>query len=58
MSDIFIFPSYREAFPIAVMEAGAMGFPSIGTNINECNEIIKDNHNCKIIPVKNIEVLK
>lgn len=52
MSDIFILPSYREGFPNAVLEAGAMGLPSIVTNINGCNEIISDNINGKIIPVK------
>ena len=52
MSDIFVLPSFREGFPNAVLEAGAMGLPSIVTNINGCNEIITDNINGKIIPVK------
>jgi len=52
MSDIFILPSYREGFPNAVLEAGAMGLPSIVTNINGCNEIITHNINGKIIPAK------
>ncbi len=47
-----VFPSYREGFPNVVLQAGAMGLPSIVSNINGCNEIIKQNHNGLIIPVK------
>ena len=39
-SDIFVFPSYREGFPNVVLEAGALGLPSIVTDINGSNEII------------------
>lgn len=52
MSDIFVLPSFREGFPNAVLEAGAMGLPSIVTDINGCNEIITDGINGRIIPVK------
>lgn len=38
--DTLIFPSYREGFPNVVMWASAMGFTSIITNINGCNEIV------------------
>lgn len=53
ISDALVFPSYREGFPNVVMQAGAMGIPSIVTNINGCNEIIIDNENGVIIPPKN-----
>ena len=53
MANALIFPSYREGFPNVVMQAGAMGLPSIVSNINGCNEIIEDNVNGLIIPVKN-----
>ena len=52
MSDVFVFPSYREGFPNVVMQAGAMELPSIVTNINGSNEIIEDGINGLIIPVK------
>ena len=35
------------------MQAGAMGLPSIVSDINGCNEIIEHNNNGLIIPVKN-----
>lgn len=53
ISDVLVFPSYREGFPNVVMQAGAMGLPSIVTNINGCNEIIINDTNGVIIPPKN-----
>ena len=52
-ADALVFPSYREGFPNVVMQAGAMELPSIVTDINGCNEIIKNNENGMIISVKN-----
>jgi glycosyltransferase involved in cell wall biosynthesis len=52
MSDTLVFPSYREGFPNVVMQAGAMGLPSIVTNINGCNEIIAHKVNGIVIPPK------
>ena len=57
ISDALVFPSYREGFPNVVMQAGAMGLPSIVTEINGCNEIIQDGVNGVIIPPKDIEAL-
>lgn len=56
-SDCFVFPSYREGFPNTVMEAGAMGLPSIVTDINGSREIIIDGKNGVIIPSKDVEAL-
>ena len=52
LSNLLVFPSYREGFPNVVMQAGAMGLPCIVTNINGCNEIIFEGINGTIIPVK------
>lgn len=57
VSDVLVFPSYREGFPNVVMQAGAMGLSSIVTNINGCNEIIKEGVNGKIIPPKDKNAL-
>lgn len=56
-SDALVFPSYREGFPNVVLQAGAMGLPSIVTDINGCNEIIIPNENGVIIPSKDEEAL-
>jgi len=45
ISDIFVFPSYREGFPNVVLQAGAMGLSCIVSDINGCNEIIEDRKN-------------
>ena len=58
ISDALAFPSYREGFPNVVMQAGAMGLPSIVSDINGCNEIIVEGKNGLIIPPKNVEKLK
>ena len=52
ISDCLVFPSYREGFPNVVMQAGAMGLPSIVSDINGCNEIIEEGINGVIVPVK------
>ncbi len=57
MSDVLVFPSYREGFPNVVMQAGAMGLPSIVSDINGCNEIVINNENGIIIPVKSTSAL-
>lgn len=56
-SDALAFPSYREGFPNVVMQAGAMGVPSIVTDINGCNEIIEQNKNGVIIEPQNEQLL-
>ena len=58
-ADCFVFPSYREGFPNTVMEAGAMGLPSIVTDINGSREIItNDNGNDNIKDNANVNVKK
>ena len=56
-SDCFVFPSYREGFPNTVIEAGAMGLPSIVTDINGSREIIVNGKNGIIIPSKDSDAL-
>jgi len=53
ISNCLVLPSYREGFPNVVMQAGAMGLPSIVSNINGCNEIIIDKINGLLIKSKN-----
>ncbi|MGD1945216.1 MAG: glycosyltransferase family 4 protein [Croceivirga sp.] len=57
IANAMVFPSYREGFPNVVMQAGAMGLPTIATNINGCNEIILEGENGILIPPKNEDAL-
>lgn len=56
-SDCFVLPSYREGFPNTVMEAGAMGLPSVVTDINGSREIIIHGENGLIVPSKDVTSL-
>ena len=56
-ADCFVMPSYREGFPNTVLEAGAIGLPSVVTDINGSREIIMDGVNGLIVPSKDAEAL-
>ena len=56
-SDLFTFPSYREGFPNVVMQAGALGIPSLVTDINGSNEIIIEGMNGTIVPTRDTDAL-
>lgn len=56
-SDALVFPSYREGFPNVVIEAGAMGLPSIVTDINGSREIIIEGKNGTIVPPRDADSL-
>ena len=58
ISNSLVFPSYREGFPNVVMQSGAMGLPSIVTDINGCNEIIQTDYNGIVVPSKDVVSLK
>ena len=58
ISNVLVFPSYREGFPNVVMQAGAMELPSIVTDINGCNEIVENEKNGLIVPPKDTDALK
>jgi len=53
LSSCLLLPSYREGFPNVVLQAGAMGLPSIVTQVNGSSEIIEDGRNGIIIPTQN-----
>ena len=57
ISNVLVFPSYREGFPNVVMQSGAMGIPSIVSDINGCNEIVENNNNGIIVQKKNVKAL-
>lgn len=56
-ADALVFPSYREGFPNVVIEAGAMGLPSIVTDINGSREIIIEGENGTIVAPRDQQAL-
>ena len=58
ISHVLAFPSYREGFPNVVLQCSCMELPCIVSDINGCNEVIKDQVNGLIIPVKNENALE
>lgn len=57
VSDVMVFPSYREGLPNVPMQACAMDVPVIATDIVGSNEVITNNINGLIVPVKDADTL-
>jgi glycosyltransferase involved in cell wall biosynthesis len=43
-ADIFVFPSHFEGFPVALLEAVAVGLPSVGTRVGGIPDILDHGH--------------
>lgn len=56
-ADIFCLPSYREGFPVSVLEAAAAGVPSIGSDIYGVTDAIVDRETGLIFKVGDSEML-
>lgn len=56
--DFLMLPSYREGFGMTVLEAAAMGVPSIISNIKGPTDLIRDGYNGIVCEVKSVESLK
>jgi len=52
-SSIIVLPSYREGFPKVLMEAAAVGRPSITTNVPGCKDAVINNKTGILVPPKN-----
>lgn len=57
IADLLILPSYREGFGTVVIEAAAMGVPTIGTNIYGLSDAIVHEKTGFLVPVRNVESL-
>lgn len=57
VTDIFCLPSYREGFGNVVIEAAAMGVPTVGSDIIGLRDAVVDGKTGLLVPVKNSEEL-
>ena len=53
ISDIFVFPSYREGLPIALMEAMATGLPAVASEIRGNVDLIENGVNGYLVNMNN-----
>lgn len=58
LMDIFVLTSLREGLPRVLVQAAAVGMPSIAFNIDGVSEIIKDNYNGFLVKVKDVKQLE
>lgn len=58
VSDVLCLPSYREGFGSVILEAAAMGLPSIGTDIVGVRDAIVSGKTGLLVPPKNVEALQ
>lgn len=57
LMDIFVLTSLREGLPRVLVQAAAVGIPSVAFNIDGIPEIIKDNYNGFLVNPRDIEQL-
>jgi len=57
ISDIFCLPSYREGFGTVVIEAAAMGLPTVGTKIYGLTDAVVDGKTGLLVPPRNPQEL-
>lgn len=58
LADLLCLPSYREGFGTVVIEAAAMGTPTIGTNIYGLSDAIVDGETGVLVPVRDSVALE
>ena len=57
MMDIFVLTSLREGLPRVLVQAAAVGIPSIAFNVDGVSEIIRDDYNGFLVRVGDVEQL-
>jgi len=57
ISDFLCLPSYREGFGTVVIEAAAMGLPTLGTRIYGLSDAVEDGVTGMLVPPRDVESL-
>jgi glycosyltransferase involved in cell wall biosynthesis len=56
-SDIFVFPSYSEGFPMSLLEAMSYGLPIVCTPVGAIGEMLGERENCLFVTPGDIKVI-
>lgn len=56
-SHVIVLPSWREGTPTAIMEAMSMGRPCVVSDAPGCREVVKEDVNGFLVPVRDAEAL-
>ncbi len=56
-SHIAVLPSYREGLPKSLLEACSTGRPIVTTNVPGCRDVVKNDKNGFVVPVRNFSAL-
>lgn len=56
-SDVLLLPSFREGFPVCVMEASASGIPSFGYKVPGMSDAVKNNVNGRLVSFRDVNAL-
>lgn len=56
-AQVLVFPSYREGFPNVPLQAGAMECAMILSDINGCNELVRNGENGLLVPPRDERAL-
>lgn len=57
IADVLVLPSYREGFGTVVLEAAAMGVPTVGTEIYGLSDAVENYHTGMLVPVRDFIAL-
>ena len=55
--DLFVLPTYREGFPVVLLEASAMALPIVATRIAGCVDAVRDGETGTLVPVRDADAL-
>lgn len=56
-ADLLLFPSYREGVPRVILEASAMGLPTVGFDVPGVREVVRDGCTGYLVPYRDVDSL-